>query len=69
MHISVDKESKEVVVMRVTEEHLHDSRKLVPPAKRAMQNCNVSRVKADVADDSRNNFRFLSDNNIEPDIR
>ena len=46
MHISVDKESKEVVVMRVTEEHLHDSRKLVPPAKGAMQNCNVSQGKS-----------------------
>ncbi len=69
MHIAVDKETKEIVAMKVTKEHVHDGRKLVPLVRQAMQNANVSKVIADGAYDSRKNFRFLADNNIEQVIK
>lgn len=71
MHIAVDKESKEIVAMKVTKEHVHDSKKLMPLVKQIMQNANVSigKVIADGAYDSRRNFRFLADNDIEPVIK
>lgn len=69
MHIAVDKESKEIVAMKVTKEHVHDNRRLIPLVKQAMKNASIGKVIADGAYDSRNNFRFLSDNNIEPVIK
>jgi len=70
MHIAVDKETKEIVAMKVTKEHVHDGRKLIPLVKQVMKkNVNVSKVIADGAYDSRNNFRFLADNNIESVIK
>ncbi len=69
MHIAVDKETKEIVAMKVTKEHVHDGRKLIPLVKQVMQNGNVSRVIADGAYDSRKNFRFLADNDIKPVIK
>jgi len=48
MHIAVDKETKEIVAMRVTKEHVHDSRKMIPIVKEVMQKrANVSKVIAD----------------------
>lgn len=70
MHIAVDKESKEIVAMKVTKEHVHDGRKLVPLVKQAVQkNLHISKVIADGAYDSRKNFRFLAHNDIEPIIK
>jgi len=69
MHIAVDKETKEIVAMKVTKEHIHDGRKLMPLVKQAMDKFNVSKVIADGAYDSRRNFRFLADNRIEPVIK
>lgn len=70
MHIAVDKETKEIVAMKVTKEHVHDGRKLIPLVKQVMKkNVNVSKVIADGAYDSRKNFRFLADNNIESVIK
>ena len=69
MHIAVDKETKEIVAMKVTKEYVHDGKKLIPLVKQAMQNTNVSKVIADGAYDSRKNFRFLANNKIEPIIK
>ncbi len=69
MHIAVDKETREIVAMKVTKEHVHDGKKLMPLVKQVMQNANVTKVIADGAYDSRKNFRFLSDNDIEPVIK
>ena len=69
MHIAVDTGSKEIVAMKVTKERVHDSRKLTPLVKRAVENASVSRVIADGAYDSRKNFRFLADNRIEHVIK
>lgn len=69
MHIAVDKETKEIVAMKVTKEDVHDGKKLISLVKQAMKNASIGKVIADGAYDSRNNFRFLSDNNIEPVIK
>jgi len=69
MHIAVDKETREIVAMKVTKEYVHDSKKLMPLVKQVMQNANVSKVIADGAYDSRKNFRFLADNKIESVIK
>ncbi len=35
MHVAVDKESKEIVAIKVTKEHVHDGKKLVQVIDRA----------------------------------
>lgn len=71
MRIAVDKDTREIIAMKVTKEHVHDGKKLIPLVKQVMQNNNVnlSSVIADGAYDSRKNFRFLADNKIEPVIK
>ena len=68
MHIAVDKESKEIVAMRVTK-HVHDGKKMIPLIKEVLKKDNVTKVIADGAYDSRRNIRFLADNCIEPVIK
>jgi len=69
MHIAVDKDTREIVAMKVTKEHVHDGKKLIPLVKQAVQNFHVKKVIADGAYDSRKNFRFLADKDIEPIIK
>jgi len=69
VHFAVNIKTKQVVSMDVSSEKVHDGRRLKRLVKKASKNFRVKRVLADGAYDSRENFTFLSDNNIKPVIR
>jgi DDE family transposase len=71
IHIAVDVKKKKIVSLEVTTEEVYDGmmlRKLVENAA-AAENNNVKRVIADGAYDSKENFRYLFDNDIEAAIK
>jgi hypothetical protein len=68
--VAVDIRKKKVVSMEVTSEEVHDGKVLKKLVKGASENNGgVRRVLADGAYDSKENFWYLDDNNIEPAIR
>jgi transposase len=75
IHVAVDTRSKLIVSMRVTKEDVGDGRMLKSLIRgtaisvRQQQQTNIKRVLADGAYDSRDNFQFLHDNNIDPAIK
>jgi hypothetical protein len=70
MHIAVDVNTKEIVSIEVTKEHVHDGKKLEKLVNEASRRKGkVLKAIGDGAYDSRDNFRFLADNNIEPVIK
>ncbi len=69
IHFAIDPKTKQVVSMDVTREDVHDGTKLKKLVKQASNNVGVGKVIADGAYDSRRNFRFLADNDIEPVIK
>jgi hypothetical protein len=69
LHVAVDTRSKQVLSMEVTEEDVHDTRVLKPLVKEALKAVHIEKALADGAYDSRVNFQFLSNNNIEPVIK
>ena len=69
IHFAVDVKTGQVVSMDVSSEKVGDGKRLKRLVKKASENFRVKRVLADGAYDSRENFTFLSDNNIKPVIR
>jgi len=69
IHFAVDIKTKQIVSMDVSSEKVHDGRRMKRLVNKAKENVRVKRVLADGAYDSRANFRFLSNNRIEPVIR
>lgn len=70
IHVAVDVKKKKIVSLEVTTEEVYDGmmlRKLIENA--AAENNNVKRVIADGAYDSKENFRYLFDNDIEAAIK
>lgn len=71
IHVAVDTRSKLIVSMKVTKEDVGDGRMLKSLVRDTTINVqtNIKRVLADGAYDSRDNFQFLYDNNIDPAIK
>ena len=73
IHVAVDTRSKLIVSMKVTKEDVGDGRMLKSLVKdttiNVQQQTNIKRVLADGAYDSRDNFQFLHDNDIDPAIK
>ena len=71
IHFAVDPKTKQVVSMDVTKENVHDSKRLKKLVKKTSKDASVriGKVIADGAYDSKDNFRFLSSNGIEPAIK
>lgn len=74
IHVAVDTRSKLIVSMKVTKEDVGDGRMLKSLVKDTtinvqQQQTNIKRVLADGAYDSRDNFQFLHDNDIDPAIK
>ena len=72
IHVAVDVKKKKIVSLEVTTEEVYDGmmlRKLIENAAAAAENNNVKRVIADGAYDSKENFRYLFDNDIEAAIK
>lgn len=70
IHVAVDVKKKKIVSLEVTTEEVYDGmmlKKLIENA--AAENNNVKRVIADGAYDSKENFRYLFDNDIEAAIK
>jgi Transposase DDE domain len=71
IHIAVDIKSKKILSMKVTDEHIHDS-KILPELIQSIIKSNsatASKLFADGAYDSNETFRYLSDNGILPCIK
>jgi IS5 family transposase len=72
IHIAVDVRSKKILSMKVTDEHVHDSKVLPELVENVMKsNCvtAIDKVFADGAYDSNEVFRHLSDSGILPCVK
>jgi len=71
IHVAVDIKSKKILSMKVTDEHVHDSKmlpKLVDKVVKSNED-SIDRLLADGAYDSNDIFRCLSENGIIPCIK
>ena len=71
IHIAVDIKSKKILSMKVTDEHIHDSKTLPELVQNIIKSNSVtaSKLFADGAYDSNGIFRCLADNGILPCIK
>jgi Transposase DDE domain len=72
IHVAVDTRSKLILSIKVTKEDVGDGRmlkSLVRDTITNVQQTNIRRVLADGAYDSRDNFQFLHDSDIDPAIK
>ena len=71
IHIAVDMKSKKILSMKVTEEHVHDSKALPELIQNIIKSnsATASKLFADGAYDSNDVFRCLADNGILPCIK
>lgn len=69
VHLAVDVKSRKILSMQVTKEDVPDGKMLVPLVEEASSMANVTRVMGDGAYDSREIFRYLDKNGIEPAIK
>lgn len=69
MHVGVDINTKQVLAVKVTDEHSHDSKHLKAIVRESAKHGNLIKVLGDGAFDSREIFSYLDDQNIIPAIR
>jgi Transposase DDE domain len=71
IHIAVNIKSKKILSMKVTDEHVHDSKVLPELVQNIIKSNNItaSKLFADGAYDSNGVFRCLADNGILPCIK
>jgi hypothetical protein len=72
IHIAVNVKSKKILSMKVTDEHVHDSKALPELVENIIKSDNVTAIDkllGDGAYDNNDVFRYLSDNGILPCIK
>jgi hypothetical protein len=69
IHVAVDIKKKKIISLEVTSEEVHDNKMLKKIVDNASKNNDVKRVLADGTYDSKKNFQYLYDNNIEAAIK
>jgi len=69
IHLAVDTKSKKIMSMDVTSEKVGDGKRLRKLVHEASEKAKVSKVLADGAYDSKKNFRYLAEKEIEPVIK
>lgn len=69
VHLAVDVKTGKILSMRVTKEETHDGRMLIPLVEEASSRANVTGVIGDGAYDSKETFRYLDRNGMEPVIK
>ena len=69
IHVAVDIKKKKIVSLEVTSEEIHDGSRLKNLVDNALENNTLKIVVADGAYDSKENFRYLYDNNTEAAIK
>lgn len=72
LHVAVDKQSKQVISFRITDENAHDSEMFIPLLKQIADRIGANRVKKVLGDrgyDSKPNFNYSEKRGITPTIR
>ena len=69
IHIAVDVKRKKILALEVTDEKVADGRMLQPLVEEASKNGKVAKTIGDGAYDTRSNFRYLDDEDVEPIIK
>ena len=72
IHVAVNLKTKKILSMKVTDEHVHDSKalpELVDEAIKSDKNITLGKLIADGAYDDNEIFRYLEDNGILPCIK
>jgi hypothetical protein len=69
IHVAVDIKKKKIVSLEVTSEEIHDGNRLKNLVENALENNTLKTVIADGAYDSKQNFTYLYDSNIEAAIK
>ena len=73
IHIAVDIKTKEILALEVTDEKVHDGRKVMPKLiEHILKNNNNIKIKSALGDgsyDSNENFKYLQKKRILPAIK
>ena len=72
IHVAVDVKTKKILSMKVTDEHVHDSKALPELVENIIKSddmVSIGKLFGDGAYEGNNIFRFLSDNGIQPCIK
>ena len=72
IHVAVNVKTKKILSMKVTDEHVHDSKALPELVENIIKSDNIvsiGKLLGDGAYEGNNIFRFLSDNGIQPCIK
>ena len=75
IHVAVNVKTKKILSMKVTDEHVHDSKALPELVDEAIKSDNmllaatIGKLFADGAYDNNDIFRYLGDNGIQPCIK
>jgi len=72
IHVAVNLKTKKILSMKVTDEHVHDSKalpELVDEAIKSDKKITIGKLFADGAYDGNDIFRYLGDNGIQPCIK
>ena len=69
IHIGVDVDTKQILAVKVADEHSHDSKHLKGIVRESAKHGNLIKVLGDGAFDSREIFSYLDDNKIMPAIK
>jgi hypothetical protein len=72
IHVAVNVKTKKILSMKVTDEHVHDSKALPELIENIIKSDNmvsIGKLFGDGAYEGNNIFRFLADNGIQPCIK
>ncbi|MDE1767351.1 MAG: transposase [Thaumarchaeota archaeon] len=69
IHVGVDISSKKIVSLKITDERSHDTKHLPSLVHQAPYHGKVTKVLADAAYDSKNNFSYAYNSDIVPGIK
>ena len=69
IHVGVDVESKQILAVKITDEHYHDSRSLKYLVRESARHGTVTKLLGDGAYDSREIFSYLDGKEILPAIK
>jgi len=69
IHIAVDVKRKEILALEVTEEKVADGRRLRSLVRKASKQVKITKAIGDGAYDTKANFRYLTNKEIEPVIK
>jgi len=69
MHIAVDVKRKKILALKVTDEKVSDERMLKPLVEEASTKGKIAKTIGDGAYDTKSNFRYLTENGIDPVIK